>query len=148
MNTWIKDSLTTGAVASAATTAAIALLGHAEQDSAPGALNAVSHIVWGEEATRTDALDLRHTVVGTALNAAAVTGWAGVHERMLPPEPSVSRALLTGAATAAIAYFIDYHVVPKRFTPGFEERLSGRAMLGVYTTLALSLAAGSLLRKR
>ena len=76
--------------------------------------------------------------------------WAGMHELMLPrnARPSVGRALVAGAATSAIAYWVDHHVVPKRFTPGFEERLSRKSLLGVYVTMAVALAVGSLWRGR
>ncbi len=150
MATWIEDTLTTGAVATAATTAIVAVLGKVEGGSAVAPINAVSHILWGEEAAATEQLDARHTLAGAGLNAAAVTGWAGLHELFMPRRstPSVQHALLTGVATAAVAYVTDYHVVPERFTPGFEKRLSRPSLFGVYATLALSLAAGSLCRKR
>jgi len=150
MGTWIKDTLTTGAVASATTTAAVAVLGKLEGRSAVAPINAVSHILWGEEAADTEQLDARHTLAGAGLNAVAVTGWAGLHELFMPRSgtPSAKRALLAGIATATVAYVTDYHVVPKRFTPGFEKRLSGKALFGVYAALALSLAAGSLCRRR
>jgi hypothetical protein len=144
----MKDTMATGAVATTATTVAVALLGKDENGSATSAINAVSHMLWGEEATATDQLDAKHTLAGAGLNAAAVTAWAGLHEFMLPrhQKPAASRALLAGAATAAIAYVVDYHVVPKRFTPGFEERLSRKALFGVYAVLAVGLALGSLRR--
>ena len=149
MGTWIKDSMTTGAVATVATTAAAAVLGQLENGNAAAPLNAVSHILWGESATRHEETDARHTLVGAGLNAAAVTGWAGVHELFMPrgTKPSLGRALLTGAAVSALAYITDYHVVPKRLAPGFEERLSGSGMLGMYATLGLALAFGSLSRE-
>ena len=144
----MEDTIATAAVATAATTAAVAILGHLESGSAVAPINAVSHMLWGEDAT-TEEIDARHTLVGAALNAAAVTSWAGMHEAMLPRHrPSVPRALIAGAATAAVAYVTDYHVVPKRFTPGFEKQLSHKALMGVYATLALALAVGSLYRKR
>ncbi|MBL7952795.1 MAG: hypothetical protein JNM62_13870 [Flavobacteriales bacterium] len=146
----MKDTLATGSVASAATTVAAAALGQLENGAAAGPIDAVSHILWGTEALRTDAVDVRHTLAGAGLNAAAVLGWAALHETMMPrrSRPSVQRALLSGAATSAVAYFTDYHVVPKRLTPGFEERLSRRSLFAVYATLALALAAGSLMRER
>ena len=43
-----------------------------------------------------------------------------------------------------LLWSVDYQVVPKRFTPGFEHRLSTGAMVGVYALLALGLGAGAL----
>jgi len=57
-------------------------------------------------------------------------------------------SLLSGAAVSAMAYVADYYLVPKRFTPGFEKRLSNRSLFAIYSTLALSLAAGHLMRRR
>lgn len=150
MGTWIKDTLATGAVATVATTSAVALLGKIEGGSAAAPINAVSHMLWGDKAANTEQWDARHTLAGAGLNAIAVTAWAGMHELLLQRngKPTVQRALLAGVATAAVAYVTDYHVVPKRFTPGFEKRLSRKALFGVYAVLALSLAAGSLSRTR
>ena len=146
MGTLAEDTLRTGAIASAATTAAAALLGQMENGSAVAPINAVSHIIWGDGAD-TEEVDARHTAMGLALNTAAITSWAGMHESILPrARPTVSRALLTGAATAVVAYVTDYYVVPKRFTPGFEKQLSKNALFGVYAVLAIALAVGSLSR--
>lgn len=150
MSDWITDTLTTGAVATAATTLAVAALGKAEGGNAVAPINAVSHILWGDEAASADGIDASHTIPGLALNAAAVTGWAGVHELLMPRRGprGLGQALAAGAAVSALAYVIDYHVVPERLTPGFEKRLSNASLLGVYAALALSLAAGSLLSGR
>lgn len=138
----------TGAVATAATTTAIAALGHLENGSAVAPLNAASHMLWGDEGT-TEEIDARHTLVGSAITVAGISSWAGLHEMMLPRHrPTLPRALITGVATAAAAYVVDYHVVPKRFTPGFEKQLSRKALFGVYATLAFALAMGSLCRER
>ena len=51
-----------------------------------------------------------------------------------------------GVATSALAYVIDYHVVPDRFTPGFEKRLPERSLGLIYAALALGLAASELAR--
>ena len=68
MSTWIKDTLATGAVATSTTTVALAVLGKAEGNSAAGPINAVSHILWGEEAAHRDTPDVAHTLAGAALN--------------------------------------------------------------------------------
>lgn len=57
-------------------------------------------------------------------------------------------ALLGGAATAALAYLTDYHVVPRRLTPGVEKRLTGRSLFLVFGALAVGLSAGAWLRRR
>ena len=150
MSRWLTDTLTTGAVATAATTLAIAALGKAEDGNAVAPINAVSHILWGDEAASADQPDASHTLTGLALNAAAVIGWAGVHELLMPRTGArrLEQALLAGAAVSVLAFVTDYYVVPERLTPGFEKRLSNPALLGVYATLALSLAAGSLCNRR
>jgi hypothetical protein len=51
---------------------------------------------------------------------------------------------LAGAATAAAAYAIDYHVVPPRLAPGIEKRLSKRGVFMSYATMASTLAASRL----
>jgi hypothetical protein len=45
---------------------------------------------------------------------------------------------------SALAYLTDYHVVPKRLTPGFELRLPGGALAAAYAALALGLSARDL----
>ena len=48
----------------------------------------------------------------------------------------------------ALAYVIDYKIVPKRLTPGFEYVLPRRSLATVYVVKALALAAGGLLAAR
>lgn len=49
---------------------------------------------------------------------------------------------------AAGAYVTDYYLVPRRFTPGYEKRLSGQALALIYGALALGLAASTMLADR
>ena len=137
----VQRILVTSAVASAATTLATAALGKLQCGSAAAPLNATSHIVWGERATRQDDADIRHTLVGTLLNAAAMVSWASVQHLFFPRPRGLWGSAATGAAVAALAYVTDYYVVPKRFTPGFEARLSRGALATVYVALAAALAA-------
>jgi hypothetical protein len=48
----VVDGLVNGAVATIATTAVAGLCGEIENNSVAAPLNAVSHIVWGDEAAR------------------------------------------------------------------------------------------------
>ena len=136
-------------MATAATTAAVAACGLLEDESAAVPVNAISHIAFGDEAATHDEASAKYTGTGLALNATAVTGWAMIHELIggrAADRGDVAATLLSGAAVSALAYVTDYYLVPDRFTPGFEKRLSNRSLFGIYATLALSLAAGSLCR--
>ena len=58
-------------------------------------------------------------------------------------------AAAAGAVTAAaVACFVDYRLTPRRLTPGFEHRLSSKALLAVYACFAVGLAIGSMAAAR
>jgi hypothetical protein len=137
--------------ASAATTAAIAICGQLEDGNSLPALNAVSHIPWGDEAAEQEDASLKYTATGTILNTIAVGSWALVYEAVFGKAArrgQKSTAILGGIAVSGLAYVTDYYVVPKRLTPGFEKRLSPASMLAVYSALALSLPLASLLETK
>lgn len=70
--------------------------------------------------------------------------------KMLPAPPAepalkpIVEPILDAAAVTAGAYLIDYYLIPKRFTPGFEKRLSGKSLAAVFVALAVGLAARDL----
>lgn len=147
----INDSIATGAAATAATTAAASLCGRIEEGEPVAPLNAISHILYGDEAAAHDEPSTKYTMPGILLNTAAITGWAVVHELVFNGRrrpQTLPAAIAAGAATSALAYVTDYYLVPKRFTPGFEKRLSNKSLAGVYATLALSLGIASWMRHR
>ena len=77
--------------------------------------------------------------------------WATFYERYFgraADRGDVSTALVGGRIVAAAAYVTDYHLVPKRLSPGWEHRLSGRSLVATYAVLALSLRLRGLLAKR
>jgi hypothetical protein len=147
----VADGLWNGAVATVATTAVAGLCGEIEAGSVAAPLNAVSHIVWGDEAARHAKSSARYTIPGLLLNGAAVTSWAILQELLFDREQQrkqLSRSLAEGAAISALAYVTDYHAVPKRLTPGFEMRLSNRSLVAIYTALAASLGFAAWWRHR
>ena len=156
LSEFVTDTLETGAIASTATTVAASVLGAAELGNPVSPLNAVSHILWGDRAAFVDELTAKHTVTGVALNSAAVTTWAALYEaiagrrarRTRRTQSDVQHSLLAGVAVAGVAYVVDYYLVPRRLTPGFEKRLSNSALFGIYATLASSLGLGGLMRRR
>lgn len=139
----VRSILCMTANTSAATTAAAAMCGALELGRPAAPVNAVSHILWGNDAIEQDSVSAKYTGLGAAMNTAAVAAWCTLHRIVFRPErraPGLAPALARGATTAAVAYVVDYHLVPKRLTPGFEERLSGRSLFAIYATLAISLA--------
>lgn len=142
----LRVLVTTG-VATAVTTGAALLVSKLETGRAPAGLNATSHIVWGDGAARVDTLDVEHTFLGGVLNAGAMASWALVQE-LLPRARSPLGAFAKGVLVSALAYVVDYYVVPKRLTPGFEKRFSATGMWGMYAALAAALGGGAVLVER
>ncbi|HVL76748.1 MAG TPA: hypothetical protein VM406_12095 [Noviherbaspirillum sp.] len=144
-------ALVTGSVAAAITAAAAAVAGRRQTGSYAAPLNATSHILWGEDATWRNRATLKYTGTGLLLTHAAGVFWASVYEKLFgraddtsPPSPLL--ALAGAAAVSAGAWLTDYHLVPRRFTPGYERRVSDRALAGIFTALAIGLAARDLWR--
>lgn len=140
----VNNTIRTGALATVATTLTVAACGDAENGNALAPINAVSHILWGDEAAAQEAATAKYTLTGLALNSAAVTSWAAVHELLFggSNRSDLCGALLSGTCVSALAYITDYMIVPERLTPGFEKRLSNRSMFGIYAVLAVALAVG------
>jgi hypothetical protein len=147
----LSDGVLTGSIACAATAATAAACGARESGSGVAAINAVSHIIWGRDAARTLEADVKHTLSGLALNEGASVFWAVLYERAFgdaADRGETGKALLGGGAIAGLAYVTDYYLVPKRLTPGWEERVSDRSLAVIYIALALSLPLRGLLRSR
>lgn len=139
-----------GSFAGLVTTAAVALAGLREAGSAAAPINATTHVLWGDEAGATDAVDVKHTLPGVLINVGAGVFWALVHELLLERLPRRNRAAAaaSGAAVAGLAYVVDYHLIPRRLTPGWELRLPRRFVALGFVALGVSLAVAGLMRAR
>jgi hypothetical protein len=150
MHAWTetgRSALVSGTVASIATTAALALLALADGKRALQPTNATSHWLHGEGAGRYRQADLAHTFVGYVTHHASAIFWALPLQRWLASRPRRSPEIILrdAVAMAAIAAVVDYALVPKRLTPGWEEVLPKRSIVAVYGVMALALAAGALI---
>ncbi len=147
--TTLRFALTSGTIASAASTAALALLARAEGKGALQPVNSTSHWRNGERAASFKEADLAHTAVGYATHHAATVFWAVIFEWWLGARRPGALPLMRDAmALSAIAAAVDYGATPKRFTPGWEFVLSKRSMAGAYAAMALGLAAGAWVNRR
>ncbi|MGT2477705.1 hypothetical protein [Paraburkholderia terrae] len=110
--------------------------------------NAVTH-----RAFRERGVGPRFTLTGFAIHQASAVFWALLFEainarlargaRRTDPVATVTAAM----APAATAYIVDFHIVPERLTPGFDEHLSN-SLAGEYVALAVCFAGAALLRGR
>lgn len=137
-----------GSFAGLVTTAAVAAAGARYTGSAAAPINATSHVLWGDDAGRTDAVDVKHTLPGVLINVGAGVFWALVHALVLERLPRRDRATAaaSGAAVAGLAYVVDYHLIPRRLSPGWELRLPRKSVALGFVVLGLSLAAAGLAR--
>lgn len=144
----LGKALGSGAIAGLTTLLTASLAGKRETGSYAAPMNATSHVLWGDEAAQQDAPSTKYTLTGIAFNVASATFWAAIYEKLFgrqsDAEQSPIKPLLGAAAVTAGAYLTDYYLVPKRLTPGFEKRLSGKSLAAVYGALALGMAARSL----
>lgn len=141
-------AVASGTVAAAAVAGVASVIGRRKTGSYAAALNATSHVVWGEQAVMRNAPSLKYTATGYVANHGASIFWAMFYELLgWRGKRNRTRALADGALVAAAAYVVDYHVVPKRFTPGFEKRLPAAGLAAVYAALALGMSLRDLLRR-
>ena len=142
-------SLFSGTIVGLAVTATAAAFGRRATGSAVAPINATSHVVWGDYAARIqDGVSARFTGLGFAINHASAIFWALFFERLIGRNANPGRILASAVAVTATAYIVDYHLVPKRLTPGWELRLPRRSLAGIYAALGFSLAVAGLLEQR
>ena len=141
--------LLSGAAASAASAAAALACSHLENGHAARPMNAVTHIIDGDEPPAHDGRNGRNTALGFAIHTAASVWWAVFYEGIFGQQARRGPlpAAASGAAIAAAAYVVDYYVVGPRFRPGFERYLSSRGMFAMYAALAAGFAAAALITR-
>ncbi len=142
----ITRGLKTGFVLAAATSASVMLASDKENGSPWAALNAVAHIIDGDEKEQPTAYSPRESWLGLFVNGTAMALWGVLYEGALTVTKTRSSPLTALLGTTA-AYVIDYKIVPKRLAPGIENRLSHRSVLLAYVALGLAFALSPLWNK-
>jgi hypothetical protein len=122
------------AMASAVVAARLAI----DSGSSPYApLNAVTHCLWQNSAFAQQRLSARYSGLGAIIHWGSSVFWGVLFETLRGERASPGRSISAAAATSAIAYFVDYHIVPKRVTPGFEAHIPARSFPLIYGALAI-----------
>jgi len=144
----LREGAVSGSLASVLSTCVLAAAGARQAGSAVAPINATSHWLWGEESLHAQRPTLRHTLIGYLTQHAASIFWATLYSRLYGHRDvakQLPQAVAGGIATSAVAYFVDYQLIPKRLTPGYEHRVSTGAMVAIYGALAAGFALGALL---
>jgi hypothetical protein len=147
---WLRRSLVDGTIAAVASGSALAVAGQRQYGRSPSAINALSHVVWGDRALRRNEMSLRYTGAGAAIHQANAWLWAGLYEalRIARRRHTPLNAVVDAAAVTAVAAAVDLKLRPQRLAPGFERRLTPQRTFWVYATLGAGLALGGLLGMR
>lgn len=146
LKTILINGLKTGFVLAATTTATIMLVSDRETGSPWAAINDIAHVVDGDDKIQPVEFAPRESRLGIFVNGTAMALWGILYEGALAVSGFQSNPMTAALATTT-AYVTDYHIVPKRFTPGIEKRLSGKALLVTYAALGATFALSSLWNK-
>ena len=141
----LRDGAVRSQLVAASAALAVALVGQIENGDGIAPLNAVSHIAWGDESFERAELSLKYSGAGLALNQVSVTSWALLHEWIFGKARDEGKwqiSLAGGFLVSALAYVVDFKLVPEKLKPGFERKLSSGGLLAVYLLLALALGWG------
>lgn len=153
MKTWSRnagDTIVSGLIAGGAYSIAAALLGRHDSGSAARALNAPSHVLWGDSAIAERRVTLRHTLPGVVINTGAGLFWAAVMQALFrgAGRHGLSGALLAGSLASGLAWFVDYHLIPHRLSPGLQGPIRPRSLLVVHGLFGIGLGLGAWLMRR
>jgi hypothetical protein len=143
----LAKSLISGTVASAVSAAVLGVLAKAEGSDPVQPINATSHWLHGDQSGKITAIDAKHTGTGLATHHGACVMWASLFEtlRAASPGAGLTRIARDAATVSIIAAIVDYGLVPKRLTPGWEEPLPIRSVAGGFAGLALGLTIGGMI---
>jgi hypothetical protein len=136
----LMGTILSGTAVSLVTTALLSLIAQARGRHPVETINATSHWFWGDKAGRTRAVDGKHTVLGFATHHLASMLWASLFQWLRRASPGRS-PVVDAAGVSVLAAVVDYLVVPKRLTPGWEKVVSPGAIALAYAAMTIGLIA-------
>jgi membrane-bound metal-dependent hydrolase YbcI (DUF457 family) len=145
---WLRRALVAGSCASLCSTVLLSLLSHGRLRAPAAGTNATSHWIWPRSAHRHVQPDMPHTLVGYTVHHLCSVFWACGYELLRGRRHAPEAVLAVATTTTAVAYLVDYKVVPARLSPGFERHLRRSDLVWVYAAFAAGLALPALVAKR
>lgn len=145
----VTSAIVSGTVSALLSTAVLAALSARRGRSAEQPLNATSHWLHGDGTASSPGVDVQRSGIGFATHHVSSIFWALLFEMLRRRQSRESDRFAASArcalATAAIAGTVDYGLVPKRLTPGWELVLPSRSVAAGFVALAAGLLAGGLI---
>lgn len=140
-------ALCSGSVASVLSTVAVSISSRRHCGATAAGTNAASQWIWYPRARHVARPSPMYTLSGYAIHHASSLLWGGVYETARPRQAALPGRVARAAGVAALGYVVDYHVVPRRLSPGFEHRIGAAGMCAAYTAFALGLLLATRLRE-
>jgi len=139
-----KTALYSGVGAAVASLAVIQFLAKLEGKAAVEPINATSHVIYGASHKPEPSLSFHETLPGGLINVGSAFFWGGVFARIAPSRNSLRAIVARSSLTVAFAAVLDYGIVPRRLSPGWEHSLTPRSVAFSLATMGVGLALGAL----
>lgn len=143
MRRLLVDALGCGSVASVLSTLVVSMFSRQRTGHAAAGTNATSQWIWYPQARARFATSRRHTATGYLIHHASSVFWATGYQLLRPDRAGRGGQVLRAAPIATAAYWVDYHVVPRRLSPGFEGKIGASGMWATYAAFGVGLVLGS-----
>lgn len=135
-------ALVSGTIASVVTAVGLAVLSRAEGKHPLAPFNASSHWLFGDNNIKLDGFNPQQTSIGLLTHHASAIFWALIYEFGAVSLVPKGYREATAAPTAVFAALLDYGLLPRRLTPGWELAVSKRSVSAGFLLLGLGLALG------
>lgn len=145
----VRTGLLAGAAAGEVTGAVLAALSWRQSGSVWRVFNATSHWVWGPRAGDLRDADIAHTATGIGTHYAASMFWGAIFGAWVSRRRNPTPAGIMGdaALVAGVAAVVDYGLMPRRLSPGWELALPPRGVALGFCAMAAGLALGGMLAR-
>lgn len=145
----LRTGLVAGAAAGEVTGAVLAALSWRQSGSIWRVFNATSHWVWGSDAGDRRDADIPHTATGIGTHYAASMFWGAIFGAWVSRrrDPAPAQIIGDAALVAGVAAVVDYGLMPRRLSPGWELALPPRGVALGFCAMAAGLALGGMLAR-
>lgn len=141
--TVLARAIRSGSIASVLSTAVVSCFSRHRVGAAAAGTNSASQWIWYPQARFAHQPSWRHTATGYLIHHASSVFWACAYHATAPERAAPAGRAARAAGVAALAYYVDYHVVPRRLSPGFEHKIGPLGLWAVYGAFAAGLLAGT-----